>query len=146
MISGKSDPAKRGAALLALATLVMAVAVGAGLWLTGSPSEQRARRMDERRIQDLQTIASAIELYWERNARLPAALVDLDSLGGVVRKEDPETRGAYAFRPQAGSSFELCATFARTSEDILRDAVWTHQAGEQCFTRNAETEPIGGGS
>jgi hypothetical protein len=116
----------------------MALAVGAGLWLTGSPAEQRLLRLDERRVNDLRRIADAVQLYWARNARLPAGLADLTSLGGPVSTEDPETGVAYEFRPKEPATFELCATFARPSEDVSRDYDFTHPAGRQCFERPAD--------
>ena len=71
--------------------------------MLGSPTEERARRVDARRVTDLQAIAAATNLFWTRHARLPETLDDLawrgvprasfdalcDALGTTTLRERP---------------------------------------------------------
>lgn len=127
----------RGAAVVA----VLAAAVG-GLLVLGSPAEERARRVDRRRVADLQGIKAATDLYWTRHARLPASLDDLTSEPGVrVGARDPASGEPYAFQPLDSARYEVCASFDRESGEIRRDPdrdLWAHGSGRQCFRLEAE--------
>lgn len=120
-------------------TVVVAVSVAAGLFLAGSPSEERERRLDERRVGDLAGIAEAADVFWTRHGRVPATLDELTrEPGSSVRGTDPETGAAYELLPGRGASFEVCARFARPSDAARAgDGFWRHGAGRQCFRRDA---------
>jgi hypothetical protein len=123
-------------------TVVVAAAIGAGIYLLGSPAEERARRLDARRVQDLSGIARAVDVYWTRNARLPASLEALRTeTGANITIVDPVTGATYEFRPLERENYELCATFEGESRDSNREVdagFWSHRAGRQCFQRAAE--------
>src|SRR5918999_3419558 len=98
-------------------------AVGGGLYVLGSPGEERIRRLDDRRIEDLSGIARAVEVYWSRHDRLPASLDELQKEPvGDVEYKDPETNKSYEYRPLEAREFELCAEFARDSQGSQRAA------------------------
>jgi hypothetical protein len=127
-------------AILAVAIAVTLFAVGSGLTLIGAPSEQAALRTDARRVRELRAIANAVDVFFERNASLPESLEALSTaLGPRLAAVDPETGASYEYRPGADRTFELCATFARPSENVS-DSIWTHGAGAQCFTLTAGDE------
>jgi len=123
----------------AAAALACVAAVGSGLWLMGPPSEQAARRIDDRRVEDLRSIAAGVDRYYEQNAALPESLGALDAaLPTPLPLDDPSTHMPYRYSAGADKTFELCADFAHTSGDTLvSDSVWTHGAGTQCFTLTA---------
>ncbi|CAA0082618.1 Uncharacterised protein [Mycolicibacterium vanbaalenii] len=127
------------ALFLGVAVLASVTAVGAGLWLMGPPSEQAARRIDDRRVEDLRSLAAGVDRYYEQNSELPESLGELSAaLPTPIPLDDPSTRAPYRYSPGADRSFELCADFAQPSGDTLvRDSVWTHAAGTQCFTLTA---------
>jgi hypothetical protein len=130
-----------GRTLLAAFVLVSLAAAGSGLWLIGSPAEQAARRIDNRRIEELGTLKQAVDLYWTRNQSLPEDLQSLAAaLAAQLPTEDPQTGEPYEYRALQGEQFELCASFARASDNLLRDAMWTHGPGRQCFTLTARAE------
>ena len=56
---------------------VVVLAVGYGIFLSGSPQKQRAFQFDQRRISDLQNISSALNTYWKNNEKLPETFDDL---------------------------------------------------------------------
>jgi hypothetical protein len=121
-------------------TLAVIAAVVAGVYLLGSPAEERARRLDERRVQDLSGIAQAVDLYWTRESRLPPSLEQLRSdTGAAVTVADPSTAAPYDYRPLEGGRYQLCASFEGDSRDSNRvdTGFWTHRAGRQCFQREA---------
>jgi hypothetical protein len=88
----RPPPAAVGRPLLAAFLLASVFAAGGGLWLAGSPAEQAAQRIDERRVQDLRTLAEALDLHWDRHARLPGDIAALiAALGSQLPTADPDT-------------------------------------------------------
>jgi hypothetical protein len=102
----------------AISTTVVIVALIAGLYLSGSPSEQRLLRLDERRVDDLKQIAITLERLDGR--RLNQLLVD------------PETGHDYDYA-HTTDTFRLCAVFNRPSEEAETMQFWQHPAGQHCF-------------
>ncbi len=116
---------------------VVVAAVGVGLLVLESPGEARFRRFDERRIEHLQQISRSVALFWTVNADLPESLDQLSDVGGVAETpRDPESGTPYGYRVVDQARYELCAEFARTTEDrVLRpdEELWSHAEGRQCF-------------
>jgi hypothetical protein len=136
--------ASRDRLAAALTTLAVVAVVAAGVYLLNSPSEERALRLDERRVGDLITLAAAVDVYWMRHERLPTSLDELRSEPvGRVEWNDPASGAPYEYRPLAERSYEMCATFDRDSAARGRlrsgDAVWGHRPGRQCFRREPRT-------
>ncbi|MGH9370406.1 MAG: DUF5671 domain-containing protein [Vicinamibacterales bacterium] len=127
-------PWKRAVTRFAVASV--GVVVVAALFMIGSPSEERARRLDARRIADLRRISGSADLYLGRQGRLPASLEDLSREGGsMVDGRDPDGR-SYEYRVTGERSYELCATFQRDSSERLRAVAgdfWSHGTGRRCF-------------
>jgi len=127
----------RGRLLGVAVTLAVLAAVLVGLGVVGSPAEARLRRLDERRVDDLQRARYSLHRYWTQHGRLP---LSLDSLAQVSQDtsdyRDPTTGQPYEYRTTSDTSYELCAEFAKpTSEQWqrTRDEDWRHPAGRQCF-------------
>lgn len=130
---------------------VVAVAVVGGFFFIGSPSEERARRFDERRVNDLQILQSEIINYWQLKNALPYNLDALkDDIRGFQPPQDPETNAPYEYAVTGALSFELCAVFNRGSGNSGAGAPksmpepysqnWEHTAGTICFTRIIDTD------
>jgi hypothetical protein len=133
----------RSRVLGALVTVVAIAAVAIGIVLLGSPADERARRLDQRRVQDLSGIARAVNLHWTRHASLPPSLEQLQQAPGAdIRSTDPTTGDAYEYRPLDGTTYELCARFEHESARAGRPAgihdIWSHGGGRQCFQREAQ--------
>ncbi len=80
----------------------------------GTPKEQRAWRLDERRTQDLQSIQWQVINYWQQKEMLPEKLSDMSNpLSGFMTPVDPEFEKGlvYEYKKTADMTFELCATF-----------------------------------
>ncbi len=137
-------------------TGAVAVAVVAGFFVVGSPTRERDRQFDERRISDLSLIQSQVVTYWQRNGELPATPDDLrDEIGGFLVPTDPETGVAYEYTGGTERTFELCATFTLpsvrekdnpTAMSVPRpvggvtyeEGVWWHGVGRSCFERTID--------
>jgi hypothetical protein len=125
-------------------TAVVAVVV-AGLFVLGSPAEERARRIDARRVADLRGIVAATDLFWTRHSELPASLEALNREPGVrLNTGDPATSEIYGYQPLDSVQYELCASFERETEAtsnapaMAERNLWAHGSGQQCFQFEAE--------
>lgn len=125
------------ASVVVLATIVAAIAV------MGSPSRQRLMRLDERRVDDLDRIANAIQAYHAQHGSVPASLAALAAEPGVRVPQDPESRQPYGYEVLGKTEYRLCAQFdTDTAESTepqpwLRPS-WVHGRGKQCFKRRSD--------
>lgn len=95
--------------------LLVIASVAWSFSVIGSPKMQRAWRLDERRIQDLQSIQWQVINFWQQKEKLPATLTELaDPISSFMVPVDPEFEKGltYEYRPTGKLSFELCATFS----------------------------------
>src|SRR5262245_61065930 len=133
------------------ASIVVISVIVWGLVLAGSPATRRHERLDEQRLQDLQTIASEIQSmvvhpYPDRKRELKEPLPrTLDEAiqrarGARLNPRDPETGEPYRYTVKNETTYELCARFTRKRESDFR-VFWNHPAGEHCFTINVLDPP-----
>jgi hypothetical protein len=129
--------------LVSVLVIVVALVVIRGIMIVGSPSEERTRRMDSRRIVDLQGISRSIGVYYMRHQQVPASLEELAREPGFANvARDPVTDQPYGYRMFNATSYALCGTFDRETADNRAEDFWAHGVGEQCFTLNIkETTP-----
>lgn len=81
----------------------------------GSPLKQRDLKLDQRRIDDLQSIQWGIINFWQQKEKLPNNLEELKNpLSGFYLPIDPEfDKGkSYEYFKKDDLTFELCATFS----------------------------------
>ena len=122
-----------------LALVLVGVAIVYGLIRIGPPSEERQRRFDERRVEDIRSLARAADLHWTRQGTLPATLdVLVDTAPRELASTDPESGDPYEYRVLADASFELCASFGTDWADPLAEEFWAHRRGRHCFTLEAQ--------
>ncbi|WP_290890498.1 hypothetical protein [Arenimonas sp.] len=134
--------ARPGRTLLIVATGVVALALGAGLWTIGAPGAQRDLRLDERRQQDIARLDSAIREYRKENGALPPDLGVLASRPGVrIAVADPVSGEPYGYTVTSDRSFRLCATFvtdsSKASTNRFLDKRFPHGIGPTCFDLKA---------
>ena len=89
---------------------VIAVSIGYGFFLVGSPAKQREIRFDEQRVSDLSQIQNSIANYWQQKNVLTKDLTEL-SVTGFNVPVDPETGKQYEYSATGSLSFRLCADF-----------------------------------
>ena len=137
------------AAFAIVASVVVAFAVAWGFVLVGSPATRRLERFDERRLQDLQTIAREIQSMVrdenkERTLKeaLPTTLEEAAkrARNERVNPRDPESGEPYAYTVKNETTFELCAKFSK-QRDWDFSVFWNHPAGAHCFTINVLDPP-----
>ncbi len=155
----KNAAALRKQIARAISALII-LTIAAGFLIAGTPATQRARRLDEQRVNDLQIIQGQALDYWMRKAELPATASDLNNpLNGFTFPRDPDTGLPYEYRPIDQLSFELCANFQTDGSDmpytiakpvaprplypadgIIPQQQWAHGKGRTCFTRTIDPE------
>lgn len=140
--------------ILAILLLVLTLAsIVAGFFIVGTPKDQRNRRFDDERIQNLQMIQSQIIDYWIRKQVLAENLdVLLNDISFYNIPIDPETNEKYEYNILGELSYELCANFSTSNKDTKfentfvkydyypLDQNWEHEAGRICFTRNIDPD------
>ncbi|MBP7831947.1 MAG: hypothetical protein KA028_02955 [Candidatus Pacebacteria bacterium] len=97
------------ASVLSLALIIWTFSV------IGTPNQQRLWRIDDRRIQDLQSLQSQVISFWQQKQKLPATLTELaDPLSYNSIPVDPEFEKGrmYTYKVTGKLTFELCATFS----------------------------------
>lgn len=130
---------KRSDLVMAAAALsAVLVVLVLGFHYLGSPANQRAINSDERRIDDLRSIAQWIH---SRPLPLPATLTE-SAQNSPASLTDPVTHAPYEYHPKSGTAYELCATFAtarRADEDTYRprSPFWNHPKGRYCYQLDA---------
>jgi len=135
--------------------LFVAASIIGGFVIMGSPYAQRMKRLDAERVSNLQNIQWQIVNYWQSKESLPTELVMLeDEISGYKNPTDPETEEPYEYHVTDALSFELCGTFALSSEEydekeLYRavptlafpvDGNWRHDAGRYCFERTIDPD------
>jgi Domain of unknown function (DUF5671) len=133
-------PAKLGRNKLmgALSSAVVVLMVVLGFVQLGPPSAQREFRADAQRVRQLYQLSTEIKNYWtSHGSQLPPGIDQLPSRAYV----DPITHAHYEYHPKQGSQYELCASFARSSDrrEIASASPnpWIHPAGHHCFPLDA---------
>jgi hypothetical protein len=134
---------------------VLLVSIVSGFFIAGTPAEQRAVRLDERRINDLWSMQSSVVSYAESKGDLPANLTTLTAWSGEL-PTDPDTDSAYDYTKTGRTTFELCATFGSDQVNdelteyfgttyptkhvtqLVGGSSWKHPAGYHCFAREIE--------
>ena len=131
-----------GSVLFGASVITVIAAVVVGLSILGSPMEERARRVDNRRVEDLQGIVGATDLYWTRHSRLPVSLDELTSEPGVrIKTTDPANSETYGYQTVDSTHYQLCANFEQVSGETSSNSernLWAHSSGPQCFQFEAE--------
>lgn len=147
-----------------IVSIVVAAALVGGFFIVGSPATQRARRFDDQRINDLQSIQYQVLNYWQKKGVIPDSLDQLkDEFSGYMPPHDPETNKSYEYElvGQSALRFKLCADFKTNGVSYgsgnayplaVRDASyphggqtdnWTHDAGRVCFERSIDKDIYG---
>ncbi len=120
--------------VVVVAIAAVGTAVVIGLVRLGPPSEERSRRLDEQRIEDLGRLARSVDLHWTRDGSLPLSLGTLsDAAVPGARFSDPGTSQPYDYRVLGDSTFELCGHFETDWSARSSDEFWSHPPGRFCF-------------
>lgn len=134
-----------------VSTIVLAMMI-IGAFRVGSPKEERMRKNDDRRIQDLQVIQNQLLSYWISTKKLPDSLSQIeDPISGFIVPRDPETNIQYEYFKKDDLAFSLCAQFSTNGVvsgspavtkpmSSITEEVWEHTSGHFCFERTVNKE------
>ncbi len=124
---------ERLAAALSMASVALIVVLG--FRILGSPHVQRDLRADEQRTRQLYNVSQAVSQFWtSHHGVLPTGPDQLS----IPAELDPVSHQPYDYRPKLESSYELCATFARSNDRAAGPfTLWHHPAGHHCFSLDA---------
>ncbi len=124
-----------------------------GFTQSDSPTEIRELASDEKQTQDLMDMEWRITDHYNLNKALPQTTGEL--YVGVEEPKAPEGRNAYKYIIVDEDTYQLCATYAFSSERVngkietqpmATEAIknpystWDHTSGETCFERTAKIE------
>jgi hypothetical protein len=105
-----------GTVLFGAAVATVITAVAAGLFILGSPTEERARRIDDRRVADLKGIVAATDLYWTRHSGSPVRLPETRK--GTSGHTGPGG-SAFSSRPKKSSATRWDEIGSQEREEVL---------------------------
>lgn len=129
---------------------IVVALVGLGIYVAGSPMNERIRRFDERRSNDLQSLQYNVIDYWQRKQTLPPNLeATVEASRGMYMPVDPETGENYEYNTTGALSFELCANFKTSSTANPNNSYapmpvkgevdfFTHDIGHKCFAKTID--------
>jgi hypothetical protein len=140
---------------IGIVSVIILSAIIYGVVIIGSPASQKAKQLDEQRVNDLSSIQGQIVYsQWQSKGTVPTSLDALkDPISEYMVPTDPETKANYGYKMISKNSFQLCATFKTVASTTLNsvtgkptsaiyrygpDSVnenWTHEATTTCFTR-----------
>ncbi|MEM5519794.1 hypothetical protein [Sulfitobacter sp. AS59] len=102
--------------------LMVAVAIGAGLWVVGGPGYARMVEQDRQRVSDLGALADQIACKGQSERELPESLADVQPCPGYqdIQQRDPVTKEPYGYTRLDPNSFEVCAELAINPETARR--------------------------
>ena len=143
----ESKDTKVNKTLIILAIVGVVGVVVWGLAVAGSPSQVRALRFDEQRIENLRDIQWRVTDYYQLHKALPETLENLrDDISEYQAPIDPETGTIYEYAIKGPLSFELCATFNLSNVDASAAITepagqsFVHDAGRVCFERTIDPQ------
>lgn len=133
-----------------IVSFVILITIVAGFFIIGTPYYARAKKFDERRISDLQTIQNEIITYWQQKNTLPSKLDDLkNTISGFAPPADPETLTPYEYSIINPLAFILCSDFQTADDEKTRSNLyyygpypdnWKHEKGKKCFQRSIDPQ------
>ncbi len=127
-------------------TGIVAAALIWGMVVVGNPLNERSRKFDQRKREQLQAIASEMERVVLEQSKegpamlrrpLPKDLTELLEVAEYQRPEihDPQTGEPYEYTVLGEGRYQLCATFNFQRQERFH-IFWNHPAGRHCFEFN----------
>ncbi len=103
--------------------------------IMGSPKTQRQYRLDNLKVDNLQSIEANIDNYYTEKGALPAKLTDLEINYNPNIIYDPINKEIFKYVVVDKTNYKLCANFlTETPEKTeLLSNKWHHGVGETCF-------------
>ena len=128
-----------------LATLILVIAAFVASWFfVESPRTARERRLDQIVVNNIYSLESAVNSYYDRHKQLPNNLEEIRGENDIYLEAnyliDPETKEPIVYQKLNDQDFQFCATFRTDSAVINGRSVpvyaggnKNHAAGYQCL-------------
>ncbi|MEK7653211.1 MAG: DUF5671 domain-containing protein [Patescibacteria group bacterium] len=135
---------KTSLSMFVVVVVVVLCSVIGSFFIISSPTESRALKFDEGRVNDLINLNYIINDYYQQNSKLPENF----SLPQFASYKDPETGQSYEYKVVVSDKYEICAIFSLaagtgpengTFKPINDADIFSHGAGRQCFNRTVQT-------
>lgn len=115
----------------------VALAIAGGLTIIDSPRTSRLKRLDVKRLRDLQGLSAAINTFKSKTHGLPETLdqVTREQSAVAINLRD-DAQQPYEYRVKDDASYELCARFDANDGGGYAYGVpggGKHPAGRYCF-------------
>ena len=128
----------KGWAAIALA-VIAAIVIGAGLVLTGGPTEARKERRDRERDNDLTALTELVDCLARTNrGQLPDRLAPTSQCDWQGSLVDPFTGEPYRYDRAGPRNYRLCAGFETPPRDTV--GLWGRDV-EGCISRMLVAQP-----
>lgn len=145
-IREKNSTSMKKKALL-ISSIVIICSIVLGFSVLGSPKTQRLLKYDEAKINDLMSIGSSIQSFYDVNKRLPKTLGEINNY--YINLLDNQTNTPYIYETIDSNKYKLCAVFnlkfesnydtkvkVMPAEDpYAKNISWSHPQGNYCFDR-----------
>jgi hypothetical protein len=117
-----------------------------GFTLIDNPFVSRDRKIDDQTINNIWSLESQIQNYYQENYALPASINDLNSESRVSL--DRERYKDISYQKTSDKEYKLCADFKRASSEYKKEQQpyyseylneskeWEHGKGNYCFSKN----------
>ncbi len=130
------------------ASLILVIAAFVAAWFfVEAPKEARNRRLDQIVVNNIYSLESAVNTYYEKNKKLPESIEELKANKNyfldVNTLIDPATKEAIVYNKLNDKGFEFCATFRTDSNTDSKGRTIaitypgdnkSHRTGYQCLT------------
>ena len=147
MSAQQQPPDGLGRWLAIAASVVVAMALVAAVWVIGSPSTQRQANLDGRRVDDLNHIGRLLDDHLSAHDALPPNLATLaEQPGRRLSIVDPVDGTPYEYQVTGARTYRLCAVFVTDTSEIpatagpWRAEEWAHGTGRHCFNRKVKSQ------
>jgi len=115
------------------------LAAAAGLSIMDNPQLARFKRLDDKRVRELQSLSNAINIFRGKTHKLPESLDQLAQDQGLQQLKFHDDEGQpYEYRVKDDAGYELCARFDAASDGGAGTVYGLpggakHPAGRHCF-------------
>ena len=129
--------------------VVVVTSVIGAFFVTGSPAEERVRRLDNKRVQVLEEMTFAVEVYYRDHDVIPANIDDIYANFSQYSNDLlADAGGTFEYEAVGEFEYKLCTTFERESmttsqyrepriiSPVMEKTLdWNHSEGYTCFER-----------
>lgn len=114
----------------------------------GGPIKTRQKKLDETRIQNIQSIKASVENYYFSTGKLPDTLIAINnSQTNLQELKDPESGKPYEYKAAGDNAYQVCANFesdsnSQSADNKYSNELFKHPKGYYCLNFNIQKSSI----